>query len=143
MVDANIVARNLAIGSLPPRGRALADSGVDVLVLAAREAQPPNRDYPGVEVIRAPFADRFFEPLGPVTQRKVYATARQIAEHVKSGHNVLVTCLMGRNRSGLLAGLALRELGVSGPEAVRAIQKNRPGALNNPRFRDLVLRNYR
>ena len=64
--------------------------------------------------------------------------SEKVADAMKEGRFVLVTCAAGKNRSGLIAGLALRKLGVDGKEAVKAIQKNRPGALSNPRFRKLV-----
>ena len=108
------------------------------MVLAAREAQPRAESFPGVEVIRAPYADRFFEPLKPTTRRRVIRVAQEVALRVRDKQNVLVTCLMGLNRSGLIAGLALRYLGMSGPEAVEQIRRNRAGALSNPTFRRMV-----
>lgn len=138
-LDASLIVPNLAIGSVPPRGKLLRDYGVDVLVLAAKEAQPPSSDFPGVRVIHAPYADRFFEPLAPATKRRVVQVAKQVADALKEKQNVLVTCLMGLNRSGLIAGLALRFLGMSGPEAVDQIRLKRAGALSNPTFRRMVM----
>ena len=51
---------------------------------------------------------------------------------------VYVMCHHGLNRSGLVAGLILRELGVSGDEAVRRVMAARPGALANGAFREIV-----
>jgi protein-tyrosine phosphatase len=56
---------------------------------------------------------------------------------VRAGQRVLVTCIMGRNRSGVLAGLALVELGMPAREAVRRIEHARNG-LTNPHFRAMV-----
>lgn len=137
-VDASLVAPHLAIGSVPPRGSELAELGVRVLVLAAKEAQPPASSYPGVAILRVPFLDRFFEPLPKRTLERVVEVAREVAKRVKAGDDVLVTCLMGLNRSGLIVGLALRMLGYSGREAVELLQRKRPGALSNPRFRRVV-----
>jgi len=137
-LDASLVAPNLALGSVPPKGETLADSGVRVLVLAAKEAQPPASDFPGVAVIRVPFLDRFFEPLDSKTLANVVRVAREVAKRAESGDGVLVTCLMGLNRSGLITGLALRMLGYSGKEAVSMLQQKRPGALSNLRFRRIV-----
>ncbi len=54
--------------------------------------------------------------------------------------DVIIVCQHGMNRSGLLAGLLLRELGMSGREAVDLIVSKRPGALSNQAFRRLILR---
>jgi hypothetical protein len=43
------------------------------------------------------------------------------------------------NRSGLLTGLLLRELGLSGTLALERILGARPGALSNEAFRRLVV----
>jgi hypothetical protein len=42
------------------------------------------------------------------------------------------------NRSGLVAGLLLRELGMAGTAAVDRIVLRRPGALSNVAFRTIV-----
>lgn len=138
MIDADLVAKNLAIGSAPPEGIELAKKGVSLLVLTAKEHQPPASHFPNVKVIHAPFVDQFFDPLSKGTLKKLDKVADKVAETMKDGGMVLIACRAGKNRSGLLAGLALRKLGVSGKEAVQAIQKNRPGALSNPRFRKLI-----
>jgi protein-tyrosine phosphatase len=41
---------------------------------------------------------------------------------------------MGYNRSALVAGLILCELGFTGPDAVARLRERRPGALFNERF---------
>ncbi|MEX1104389.1 MAG: protein-tyrosine phosphatase family protein [Dehalococcoidia bacterium] len=53
---------------------------------------------------------------------------------------VYVMCHHGMNRSGLVAGLILRELGVSGADAVARILAARPGSLSNQTFRAIVER---
>ncbi len=52
---------------------------------------------------------------------------------------LFVMCQHGMNRSGLVAALVLRSLGLSGAEAVARIVTARPGALSNEAFRELVL----
>lgn len=47
-------------------------------------------------------------------------------------------CTHGMNRSGLAAGLLLRQLGMSGDEAIGRITEARRGALSNDRFRELI-----
>jgi hypothetical protein len=51
---------------------------------------------------------------------------------------VYVMCHHGLNRSALVAGLILRELDVSGEDAVRRVMAARPGALANQAFREIV-----
>jgi len=62
------------------------------------------------------------------------AIARLGASLVRDGHRVLSHCGMGYNRSALIAGLILVELGMSGPQAVARLRERRPGALFNNRF---------
>lgn len=65
---------------------------------------------------------------------KLHAVARLGARLVRHGHRVLSHCGMGFNRSALIAGLILIELGSSGTAAVAQIRSRRPGALFNPCF---------
>jgi protein-tyrosine phosphatase len=125
----------LAQGSAPPVGARLP---FDVVVLAAAEYQPA---LPGYEVLRVPLEDRFppKPPPDTDTRNSVHETACRIARRVRSGRRVLVTCHQGRNRSGLLAGLALVELGVPGLRAATLIRLLRNG-LTNPYFLRMVVR---
>jgi protein-tyrosine phosphatase len=68
----------------------------------------------------------------PVTQ--LLAIARLGAFLVSQGHRVLSHCGMGYNRSALVAGLILIELGMPGAAAVDRLRERRPGALYNDRF---------
>jgi protein-tyrosine phosphatase len=120
----------LAQGSAPPVGVRLP---FDVIVLAAEEYQP---DLPGYEVVRLPIDDARPDA---GTRARIRTVAEEIALYVRAGKRVLVTCFQGRNRSGVLAGLALVELGATTPQqAVRRIRMNRTGALTNPYFRTMV-----
>ena len=69
---------------------------------------------------------------------KLRAIARLGASLVREGHRVLSHCGMGYNRSALVAGLILTELGMPGPEAVARLRERRPGALYNDRFAEFV-----
>ena len=122
----------LAQGSAPPPV-----SGIpfDVIVLAAMEYQPK---MPGsYTVLRVPLDDG--PPPDHVTRMRIRHAAREIADRVRLGQRVLVTCWQGRNRSGVLAGLALTMLGMSPHEAVRRIRSRRDG-LTNLYFRQMVAR---
>jgi protein-tyrosine phosphatase len=65
---------------------------------------------------------------------KLYAVAALGATLVKQHHCVLCHCGLGFNRSALIAGLILNQLGMSGCEAVERLRGRRPGALFNDRF---------
>ena len=64
--------------------------------------------------------------------------AAAMASSREAPDNLYVVCQHGMNRSGLVAGLVLRQLGVPGPEALARITAARPGALSNQAFRRLV-----
>lgn len=66
-------------------------------------------------------------------------TAAAAARAVGTAERVVILCTHGMNRSGLLTGLLLRELGLSGEAAVARIAAARPGALSNQAFRRIVL----
>jgi protein-tyrosine phosphatase len=122
----------LAQGSAPPSGE---DIPFDVIVLAAQEYQRSYQAPPGRKVMYVPLDD------GPkpdaIERARIHAAAREIAEYVRAGRRVLVTCWQGRNRSGVLAGLALVELGLPPHRAIRRIRSYRNGLTNNY-FRDMV-----
>ena len=76
------------------------------------------------------------EDLPPMT--KLRAVARLGASLISGGHRVLSHCGMGFNRSALVAGVILVELGVPGPQVVERLQSRRPGALFNDRFAEFL-----
>ena len=69
---------------------------------------------------------------------KLRAIAELAASLIREGHRVLTHCNMGFNRSGLVAGLILKSLGMPGDAAVTRIRERRPGALYNDRFAQYV-----
>lgn len=69
---------------------------------------------------------------------KLHALARMGASLIRDGHIVLSHCGMGYNRSALVAGLILTELGMSGTDAVTRLRDRRPGALFNDRFAEYL-----
>jgi len=72
--------------------------------------------------------------------RAVAYAAAQVARAVRAGKRVIVACHMGLNRSTLVAGLAMRLLGVPAADAIRAIRAARgPEALSNGTFEDFLL----
>ncbi|HJZ76305.1 MAG TPA: dual specificity protein phosphatase family protein [Vicinamibacterales bacterium] len=65
---------------------------------------------------------------------KLRAIARLGATLIGAGHRVLSHCGLGYNRSALVAGMILVELGMAGPMALARIRERRPGALYNEGF---------
>ena len=93
-------------------------------------------------------AGQFFVRVFPDLDAEVAALPRlrQLASEIAVGsragngtpERVYVMCHHGMNRSGLMAGLILRELGVSGAEAVGRIVAARRGSLSNRAFRAIL-----
>jgi hypothetical protein len=65
---------------------------------------------------------------------KLRGIARLGASLIADGHRVLSHCGMGYNRSALVAGLIMIELGMPGPDVVARLRERRPGALFNDGF---------
>jgi hypothetical protein len=60
------------------------------------------------------------------------------AHLVRTGHRVLSHCGMGFNRSALIAGRILHQLGMAGPDVVSRLRERRPGALFNDNFAEYL-----
>lgn len=118
----------LWIGSYPPAGPHLA-AKFDVLVLAAVELQPPVDFFPGMRLIRCPINDQ--DPPRKGDLELARECARDVVWWVRNGHRVLVTCAQGRNRSGLIVGVALRLMGSSGRSVLAFVRYKRKDALTN------------
>src|SRR5437867_3260658 len=65
---------------------------------------------------------------------KLHAIGSLGATLIRAEHRVLSHCGMGFNRSALVAGLILNELGMPGPDVVNRLRTRRPGALFNECF---------
>jgi protein-tyrosine phosphatase len=138
----NQIITNLFQGGFPPPGDGLKASGIDVLVLCAKENQDA-RFYPGIEVICAPGDDaegddKLKQYIGSWKQ-----AAEMTADRVAAGKKVLVTCMAGLNRSGLVTAMALRKLtGAKGADIIKLIQTKREGALFNQTFVRYILSSF-
>jgi len=108
-----------------------------MIVLCAKEYQPPSSLFPGVRrVLHAPMTD----DEAPENFDVALAAAERIHKEWKRGHTILITCMMGRNRSALVAVLALffitgipvRDL----VDHVRTVRRDPVGGvpLSNPAF---------
>jgi protein-tyrosine phosphatase len=138
LLDATELVPGLHIGSAPPRGALVADEDFDVLVLCAEEYQPALKWFPGLQsVIHCPMDDHI------PTDREIdnaVSAAMDVADRYSRGQVTLVTCVAGRNRSGMVSALALHFITcLPLDEVVPYIQKKRRGvdgerALTNPWF---------
>ena len=100
------------------------------------EYQPPPGSFRGAKAIYCPLDDAHLDRL---TLDMAGAAAKRVAERVKTGERVLVTCQQGRNRSGLVMALALYFLtGKPGASIVRQIKSKRHNALTNLEFARFV-----
>ena len=134
------VAPGLYVGSAPPAGASFPLDHIKVLVLCAKEYQPSAQVFPGLEVIRVPLDDAGRPPTSAEVQGAIQA-AGEVYSRLAQGKRVLVTCMQGRNRSGLTAALAMRMAGATASRAVKAVRKARGSdALSNPYFVDIVKR---
>ena len=143
MVDASRITGRLFVGSAPEPSPFLARH-FDVLVLCAEEYQPSSRNFPGLTVVHAGFDDG--PGLDGRQEKIVEGAATIVRKELDKGKRVLVTCAQGRNRSGLVASLALMLPGrwptpscLSGREVIGLMKGRRgPGALTNEYFQKIL-----
>ena len=114
----------------------LAAAGIDVVIdLEGGLDECIPTDLNHCLYIYFPIADDN-EALPPLT--KLRAVARLGASLIADGHRVLSHCGMGFNRSALVAGLILVQMGHPGPMVVERLQSKRPGALFNDCFAEFL-----
>ncbi len=107
-------------------------TGIDVVLdLADPDAYPPASEIEGLTYLKCPLVDDDDVPDPGVTLR----LASLVAGLVRDGHQALVHCTFGRNRSGLVATLIVRDLlGLSGTDALAYIRERRDRVANNETF---------
>lgn len=107
-------------------------TGIDVVLdIADADAYPPAREIEGLIYLKSPLVDHGTVPDPGLTLRLAAVVAGLVAD----GHRALVHCTFGRNRSGLMATLVVRELlGLSGAEALAHVRSRRRGVANNDTF---------
>ncbi len=102
-----------------------------VVDLADPDTYPPAGATEGLFYLKSPLVDDEEIPDPAVTIR----LAALVAGLVDDGYRVLVHCTFGRNRSGLVASLVVRQLlGLSGADAMAYVQERREGTVNNEAF---------
>ncbi len=127
------------LGLMPrPRGgdwledevRALADSGVEVLVSFLGPFEIAELDLSleghycslnGIEFLSFPITDRST----PDSMQKAVALIRTLAAHVREGQTVVLHCRLGIGRAGMFSAATLVALGEATPNAVHRVAKAR------------------
>lgn len=88
------------------------------------------------ELARQDWVEYVVSPVPDATKVNVMAADQATAivlNRLARGKRVLAHCVVGKNRSGLVAALVLiRRYGFSGNAAVAKVRQLRPGALYNP-----------
>jgi len=108
----------------------------DVLVLCAEDVAPPDEELAGIEVHRCWLWDA--KPTD-AERTSAFGAGHRVANCVREGRRVLVTCLGGLNRSGLVVGLALLALGKTADEAIALVRMARGiHALSNEHFVKMI-----
>lgn len=131
-IDASRILPGLYMGGAPPVGHDVGACGFPVLVLCAQEFQRDARWFPHVRVVQCPLDDAV---LSGQEASMAIAAAKLVVLARSREARVLVTCWQGRNRSGLVTALAMREItDWSMASIVRRIRERRPKALTNPSF---------
>jgi hypothetical protein len=108
----------------------------DVVVDLADPGPGPSADDLGsVSWVKAPLVDGDRLPDLLLLEQ----LTALVATMVRDGRRVLVHCTFGKNRSGLLMALVVRELlGCDGPTALDRVRAVRHRAVNNAAFSDWV-----
>lgn len=128
--DYTKITDGLYIGSAPAPG----PLSFDVLALCAEEYQPRSEEFPRVKVLHVPMLDE--EPARFTDLKAAYLAARELVKYWRDGSRVLVTCMAGLNRSGLVVCLMLMlRYKLSTDSAVRILRAKRGAyALGNLDF---------
>lgn len=123
------------MGSAPARGERLP---FDTIVLTAKEYQPSAIHFHGARVLHVPLRDDGSKMTAAEMTLAIRA-GREVVRRLRKGDRVLITCWMGRNRSGVVTAIALLEMGMTAPSAVRLIRRARgQHALRNDDFLKLI-----
>ena len=102
-----------------------------VIDIADADAHPPAGATDDLLYLKAPLVDADDLPDPAFTTR----LATLVAGLVEEGYPVLVHCTFGRNRSGLIMSLVVREvLNLTGAEALEHVRSRRRNTVNNDTF---------
>jgi len=129
----------LFVGGAPqPKDRM--QNWADALVLCAAEYQPGEEDleFDDVEILRVNLGD-VNAPMTPENMAKIFSVSQKVARRLNDGGRVVVTCFSGLNRSCLIAGMAMRMIGMSADDTVNNLRAARgENGLCNETFERIV-----
>jgi hypothetical protein len=119
------VRGTLYVGGAPQPSDRMQD-WADTLVLCAMEYQPDVTDleFGQIEILRMPLGD-VNEPMKPAEYARCFAVSTKVAKRLLAGKRVVVTCLAGLNRSCLIAGMAMRMVGMGSDTVIRNLRAAR------------------
>jgi hypothetical protein len=133
----------LYVGARPKSGAQVQAAGFEVVALCAEEYQPPLTGFRG-RVLRVPMLDDEREEPPDVALKKACEASYVVAYAVHHRRRAICTCNWGFNRSALVAGLAMRHLGMAPADIIAKIKSVRGvSALNNPSYRAAILKGCR
>ena len=136
---ASRVHHGLYQGSRPePLDEIVSVEDYEVVVFCAyehRDIEPAKKL--GIEALSCPLIEDSFPPHDAEMANE---TAKLVAARVAEGKKVLVSCMFGRNRSGLGTALALHHLfGWPGTFCLDWVRRMRKGSLMNHRMNEYLL----
>jgi protein-tyrosine phosphatase len=126
-------ARSMAGEDVPPARLALA------LLIDTAGEMPPEHLAAALQTRHCVFTDNEEVPSAYPRIRELSMVAAAALTTRGGPGEVFIVCSQGLNRSGLLTGLVLRELGIPGAEAVALIRRQRPGSLANHAYEQLLV----
>lgn len=137
MDEATRLMPRFYLGSAPTE-----NPGYTYIVLCAQEYQPDTLPGEGCQILRMPLSDDV-RPFSRLRREQLDGAAALIGRKWKQGHRVLVSCVMGRNRSALVSALAISEITGEHPGDVAIfIQNRRRDLLDVPALQNPVFWNY-
>ena len=111
----------------------------DLHIHMATECNPigePAKQYRKIKLQDQPWDWR----RNPGEIKILEAIASSVRQELYKGKKGLITCFAGLNRSGLMTGIILKKMGLSGKEAVRVIREMRSSrCLSNKSFEEFLL----
>jgi hypothetical protein len=132
------IAKNLYMGSkkgLKESGAGTKHAAFSLYVSTAKEVRPPQGIRGVYESLWIKLEDvpwKYRED--PETVNTLVEVSGVIATMVKSGHNTLIVCQMGMNRSGFVTALVLMHLGWSLDAAMKKIRQRHQCTICNDSF---------